>query len=163
MGRVRRLTRGSWRRLPVRGAPVRAVTVVGLVLGIALMHGLGPGGHVDHAVPRGAVSVAPLAGPAHGAFPAHVGHGRAAAVMPGAGTHGAAASALPAHAAHLVAAGAGMCLAVLLTALLLQRRDRSGPALPARTDEVPVVVAGTRPPGRGPPGLLLTRLCVLRT
>ena len=152
------------------GAPIRAVTLVALVLGIALMHGLGPGGHgghMDDAVPRGAVSVAPtpLAGPAHGASPAHVGQARAAATMLDAvtDTDGAAASALPADAGHLVAAGAGMCLTVLLAALLLRRQDRSGPAPRARTDEVQVVVAGTRPPGRGPPGLLLTLLCVLRT
>ena len=153
------------------GAPIRAVTLVALVLGIALMHGLGPGSHGGHidAVPRGAVSVAPtlLAGPAHGASPAHVGQARAAATMPDAVTDavtdGAAASALPADAGHLVAAGAGMCLTVLLAALLLRRRDRSGPAPRARTDEVQVDVAGTRPPGRGPPGLLLTLLCVLRT
>ena len=152
------------------GAPIRVVTLVALVLGIALMHGLGPGGHgghMDDAVPRGAVSVAPtpLAGPAHGASPAHVGQARAAATMLDAVTvtDGAAASALPADAGHLVAAGAGMCLTVLLAALLLRRQDRSGPAPRARTDEVQVVGAGTRPPGRGPPGLLLTLLCVLRT
>ena len=152
------------------GAPIRVVTLVALVLGIALMHGLGPGGHgghMDDAVPRGAVSVAPtpLAGPAHGASPAHVGQARAAATMLDAVTvtDGAAASALPADAGHLVAAGAGMCLTVLLAALLLRRQDRSGQAPRARTDEVQGVVAGTRPPGRGPPGLLLTLLCVLRT
>lgn len=150
------------------GAPIRAVTLVALVFGIALMHGLGPGGHgghMDDAAPRGAVGVAPtlLAGPAHGASPAHVGQARAAANMPDAVTDGAAASALPADTGHLVAAGAGMCLTVLLAALLLRRRDRSGPAPRARTDEVQVDVARTRPPGRGPPGLLLTLLCVLRT
>jgi len=55
------------------------------------------------------------------------------------------------------------CVAVLLTVLVLTTRRRAAAAAPRPT----VVVAGTRPGGpplgRGPPRLLLARLCVLRT
>jgi len=95
---------------------VRVIAVVGLVLGVALMHGLVPGGHEGHAVAGSAVHA--VTGSVHAAPPAHAGQD----VPDGVPEH--ASATLPADAGDLVAAGSGLCLAVLLTGLLLRQVRR---------------------------------------
>lgn len=108
----------------------------------------------------------------------HVAHRTSTAMSMAAGADGSAMSPVPAHdgpadlAAFAVSADAdlrevvvgavGLCLAVLLGAVLLHRARRAWSfTRPSRLVTLPAVQ--TTPPGRGPPRLLLAQLCVLRT
>lgn len=147
----------------VVGALLRALVVLGLVA----MHQLGGGLHTAHAAPVHTAS-------AHGAPPPAGHHAQpelsATPHPPGpsaapSAPHSAAAADRPGAASWSAASATDsavlVCLAVLLAGLLLTLSRTGRRATAARTCS-PGAAPATAPLGRGPPRLLLARLCVLR-
>lgn len=147
---------------PRRGSPCAVLLRLLVVVGLVAMHHLAGGGHLSaHAaepghpqVPPGmAMSQATAAGPALPVDHADSADGTAlAATTPSRPSWSAALPGNPM---------TGLCLAVLLAGLALLVLAAGHRVTPARTG-----ARGRRPVasplGRGPPRLLLARLCVLR-